>query len=188
MMRALIAGLGNVFESDDGFGSAVAASLAGRPPADLGAGIELEVVDFGIRGVHLAYQMLDGYDLVVLLDAVNRGGPPGTTYVIEHGPDTERGERLAGDQRRGTAMMDAHDMDPDEVLALVPALGGTLGRVVIVGCEPEFLGPGMELSPAVARSVETAAQLAMQIVADALTPAGSPHAGDRSEAMAEWDD
>ena len=78
-----MAGLGNVFQGDDGFGVAVAQALAGRAAAPDG----VEVRDFGIRGVHLAYELLEPYDLVVMVDAVHRDGPPGTVYVIEHGAD-----------------------------------------------------------------------------------------------------
>jgi hydrogenase maturation protease len=76
--RILVAGVGNVFRGDDGFGVAVARRLAHEP---LPPGVELR--DYGVRGVHLAYELLDGYDLLVLVDAVTRGSPPGTLYVIE---------------------------------------------------------------------------------------------------------
>jgi hydrogenase maturation protease len=152
-MRTLIAGLGNIFDSDDGFGVAVVRELT----AELWpAGVE--VCDFGIRGVHLAYQLLEGYDLVVIADAVSRGQAPGTLYVIDHAADAAR--QPLGDE----PMLDTHDLNPDAVLALVPELGGALGRVVVIGCEPQSLAPGMELSPSVAGSVERAAQLVRQTV------------------------
>ena len=160
-MRALIAGLGNVFHSDDGFGVAVAEALR---DTDLPQGVEVR--DFGIRGVHLAYQLLDGYDLLVIVDTVQRGHAPGSLYVIEHGPAPARDEP-------GGSLMDAHDMAPDEVLALVPMLGGTLGRTVVVGCEPAELGAGMGLSADVARSVERAAGLVVNIVRSTRRP-GTP--------------
>ena len=151
-MRTLIAGLGNVFHGDDGFGVAVADALRA---VELPTGVELR--DFGIRGIHLAYQLLDGYDLVVMADAVSRGGAAGTLYVIEHGADADRAPT------RDAPLLDAHDMAPDEVLALVPMLGGQLGRTVVVGCEPaEFSVVG--LSPAVQRSVGPAANLVADIV------------------------
>jgi hydrogenase maturation protease len=117
--RILVAGIGNVFLGDDGFGVALAERLAGRP---LPEGIEL--VDFGIRGMDLAYALLEGYDAAVLLDATPRGEPPGTLYVIE--PDV---------QAAGVAP-DAHGMDPVTVLALARTLGGTPPRTLVVGCEP----------------------------------------------------
>jgi hydrogenase maturation protease len=156
-MRALIAGLGNIFDSDDGFGVAVIRELAGVSWPD---GVELK--DFGIRGVHLAYQLLDGYELVVIVDAVSRGEAPGTVYVIDHAADADH--RPVDDE----PMLDTHDLNPDAVLALVPELGGTLGRVVVIGCEPEGMAAGMELSEAVAGSVETAARLVRELVAEVI--------------------
>jgi hydrogenase maturation protease len=157
MMRTLVAGLGNVFEGDDGFGVAVANALVAT---DWPQGVELR--DYGIRGVHLAYQLLDGYDLVVITDAVQRGGEPGTVYVIDHASDTKLAPPT-GD----APMLDAHDLAPDGVLALVPMLGGTLGRVVVVGCEPESLAPAMGLSPSVEASIATAKRLVIEIVREA---------------------
>jgi hydrogenase maturation protease len=169
MTRVLVAGLGNVFEGDDGFGVAVVQRLAEQPWPD-----GVEVRDFGIRGVHLAYHLLDPYDLVVMVDAVHRDGVPGTVYVIEHGPDATASEP-AGD----AAMMDAHDLAPDSVLALVPRLGGTLPRVVVVGCEPASIAPDMQLSVAVAGSVETAARLVTDLVHNAGAGVGKAPAGSR---------
>jgi hydrogenase maturation protease len=149
-MRVLVAGLGNIFHGDDGVGVAVAAALtAQRLPTGV------LVRDFGIRGVHLAYELLDGYDLVVLVDAVQRGAAPGTVHVLEHGV-TAPGS--------GDVLLDAHDMSPDEVLALVPALGGTLGRVVVVGVEVQSLEPTAELSAPVRAAVPAAVAAVLQIV------------------------
>lgn len=116
--RILVAGIGNVFFGDDGFGVAVAQRLAASalPPG-------VEAVDYGIRGMDLAYALRD-YDVAILVDAVPRGGPPGTVYVIE--PDT-------GIAETGP---DAHAMDPVKVLALARGLGDPLPRVLVVGCEP----------------------------------------------------
>jgi hydrogenase maturation protease len=166
MTRVLVAGLGNVFEGDDGFGVAVAQRLAGQPwPTGV------EVRDFGIRGVHLAYQLLEPYDLVVMVDAVRRGGAPGTVYVIEHGPDEALPEPA-----EDAPMMDAHDLAPDGVLALVPRLGGTLPRVVVVGCEPASIRPDMELSAVVAGRVENAARLVNELVRNAGVGVATPAA------------
>jgi hydrogenase maturation protease len=148
--RILIAGLGNIFCSDDAFGVSVIERLAARSWPE-----GVEVQDFGIRGIHLAYQLLEPYDLVVLVDAVQRDGPPGTVYVVEAEPDPEPGPEVS---------MDAHDLGPDAVLSLVPRLGGTLGAVVVVGCEPAEMGTGIGLSPAVEAAVETAAQLVTDLV------------------------
>jgi hydrogenase maturation protease len=164
--RILVAGLGNVFEGDDGFGVEVVQRLAGQPwPSGV------EVRDFGIRGVHLAFQLLEPYELVVVVDAVQRGGAPGTVYVINHAPD-----EAAPEPAEDAPMMDAHDLAPDGVLALVPRLGGTLPRVVVVGCEPASVAPDMELSAAVASSVETAARLVTELVQNAGAGVATPAA------------
>jgi hydrogenase maturation protease len=117
-IRILVAGIGNVFLGDDGFGPAVAGRLAG---STLPAGVEVE--DFGIRGMDLAYA-LQGYDTAILVDAVPRGGAPGTVYLIE--PELDPDE----------AAIDTHGMNPVKVLALARHLGGELPRVLVVGCEP----------------------------------------------------
>ncbi len=160
-MTILVAGLGNVFCSDDAFGVSVVEELARR---SLPAGVEVR--DFGIRGIHLAYQLLEPYDLVVLIDAVERGGPPGTLYVIEAEPGAEPGPEVS---------MDAHDLGPDAVLSLVPRLGGTVGRVVVVGCEPAGIDAGIGLSPSVQDAVGTAVQLVIDLVTGQVAvPADGP--------------
>ncbi|TCC03733.1 hydrogenase maturation protease [Kribbella soli] len=157
-MTVLVAGLGNIFSSDDGFGVAAVDELSRRSlPA------EVEVRDFGIRGIHLAYQLLEPYDLVVLVDAVQRGGPPGTVYLIEAEPGAEPGQDVT---------MDAHDLGPDAVLSLVPRLGGTVGPVVVVGCEPACIDAGIGLSAAVQDAVGTAVQMVIDVVTGQL--AGPP--------------
>ena len=117
--RILVAGIGNVFLGDDGFGVALAGRLARRELPD-----GVDVVDFGIRGMDLAYTLGDGYDAALLLDAAPRGAAPGTLSVIE--PEVEAGE----------VAIDAHGMDPVKVLALARALGGTPPRTLVIACEP----------------------------------------------------
>jgi hydrogenase maturation protease len=117
--RVLVAGIGNVFLGDDGFGVVLAHRLAERA---LPAGVD--VVDFGIRGMDLAYALHDGYDAVVLLDATPRGDVPGTLYVIE--PELDDAH----------VALDAHGMDPVKVLGLARELGGPPPRTLVVGCEP----------------------------------------------------
>jgi hydrogenase maturation protease len=120
--RILVAGIGNVFLGDDGFGVALATRLAER---QLPAGTE--VVDFGIRGMDLAWAMQEGYDAVLLLDATPRGEAPGTLYVIE--PDVDDVEPA----------LETHAMDPATVLSLVRTLGGSPPRTLVVGCEPQVV-------------------------------------------------
>ncbi len=154
--KILVAGVGNIFKRDDGFGVAVVERLL-KDPVPVG----VEVVDYGIRGVHLAYTLLDGYDLLVLIDAVERDGPPGTLYLIEADltptpvPEGEAPE---------PHMVDAHDMAPQEVLALVPALGGTVNRVMVIGCQPESIEDGMGLSDPVSASIEDAARMVVELL------------------------
>jgi hydrogenase maturation protease len=157
--RILVAGIGNVFLGDDGFGVALADRLAQR---ELPAGVE--VVDFGIRGMDLAYAMQDGYHAVLLLDATPRGKPPGTLYVIE--PEPEEGE-LA---------IDTHGMDPVKVLALVRALGGEPPRTLVVGCEPHTRmseddeNVVAELSEPVRLALDEAARLVDSLLAELKEP------------------
>jgi hydrogenase maturation protease len=143
-MKILVAGVGNVFWGDDGFGVEVVHRLSERP---LPAGVE--VVDFGIRGYDLAYALLDGYEYAVLVDALPRGEPPGTVRVLE--PDLEALPALSSP--------DGHAMGPDRVLALVRELGGRPPRLLVVGCEPASLGGeegAMGLSPPVTAAVDEA--------------------------------
>lgn len=113
--RVLVAGIGNVFLGDDGFGVESVRALAEHP---LPEGVE--VVDFGVRGVHLAYQLLDGYDTLLLLDATARGGEPGTLYLIE--ADGSTGPETADAGAPPPPVLDGHHMSPDAVLALLDTL------------------------------------------------------------------
>jgi hydrogenase maturation protease len=148
--RVLVAGMGNIFLGDDGFGAEVARRLIGArlPPG-------VEVGDFGIRGIHLAYQLLDGYDALVLVDAVQRGDAPGTLSVIE--PDAEALEP------QGANGMDGHDLDPVSVLNLLRSMGGSVGRTVVVGCEVECVSETMGLSPVVEAAVPGAVTLVLEV-------------------------
>jgi hydrogenase maturation protease len=160
--RVLVAGVGNIFQGDDGFGVEVAQRLAEAPRP---AGVE--VADFGIRGVHLAYQLMDGYDALVLVDALARGEPAGTVYVLEPDLDVVRG---AAADATEVALPDAHSLDPAAVLSLLATLsaGGPLpvGRVVVVGCEPATVADGIGLSPVVAGAVDSAVRMVHEVLAD----------------------
>lgn len=145
MRRTLVAGIGNIFCSDDGFGVEVVRRLA---DTDLPEGVK--VADIGIRGMHLAYELMDGYDLAIFVDALARGEPAGTVTVLE--PDVA--QRPAGDTP--LPVVDSHSMQPAAVLDLVEQLGGTPGRVLIVGCEPATTEEGIGLSPPVAAAVDIA--------------------------------
>jgi hydrogenase maturation protease len=157
----LVAGIGNIFQSDDGFGSEVARRLLAGPPLPKGA----TVVDYGIRGVHLAYELLDGYDAAILVDATRQGEEPGTIYVIE--PDVENIETESGLAEAG--IVDAHGMDPASVLALLQSLGGRVDRLLVVGCEPADVEEGMGLSDAVAGAVDEACRVVRRLVEQELS-------------------
>ncbi len=155
--HTLIAGVGNIFLGDDGFGVEVAQRLAGRALPD-----GVHVADFGIRGVHLAYELVDkGYESTILVDATSRGGEPGTVYLIE--PDLDADESSGG----GPDMADAHEMDPRAVFGLVRTLGGSPGKILVVGCEPACIDDAMGLSEPVAAAVEEAITLILDLVGSA---------------------
>lgn len=135
--RILVAGIGNIFLGDDGFGCEVARRLAADPP-----GADVRVVDYGIRGMHLAYDLLDGYEALILVDALPGREPAGTLHVLEVGEDD-----------LGTGGLDAHAMDPATVLASLRALGGRLPRTLVVGCIPAELEERIGLSAPVAAAV-----------------------------------
>ncbi|HWV37272.1 MAG TPA: hydrogenase maturation protease [Vulgatibacter sp.] len=149
--RALVAGVGNVFLGDDGFGVEVVRHLQ---PKDVPDGVRVE--DFGIRGVHLAFDLLEPPGLLVIVDAVSRGAAPGTLFVIE--PDLDGPLPVA----------DNHSMDVHAVFTQVRAMGGMLPPVRIVGCQPAFLGERMGLSPPVEAAIEPAAALVHKILLDEL--------------------
>lgn len=165
--RVLVAGVGNIFLGDDGFGVEVARRLAGTPVPD-----GVEVADVGIRGVHLAYRLLDGYHGLVLVDTVARGGEPGTVYVLDPdaAPDTDP---ETGPDAGTVPLLDAHAMDPQAVLALVKSLGGHVDRTRVVGCEPADVTEGIGLSEPVANAVDAAATTAYALARDLLAESGT---------------
>ena len=168
--RVLVAGIGNIFLGDDGFGVEVVKRLAGR---EFSEGVE--VADFGIRGMDLAYALHDDYDLVVFVDATPRGGEPGTVYLIE--PEVEDD---------GEASLDAHGMDPVKVIKLSRALGARPTRTLVVGCEPQVVVSGedyddmlMELSEPVRAAVDEAAKLVESLVGEIYATNDEVGAGER---------
>ena len=156
--RILVAGIGNIFLGDDAFGCEVIKGLNQRTWPE-----NVRVVDFGIRGLDLAYALLEEHDLTILIDAAARGEAPGTVYTIE--PDLKELESEAN-----AFLIDAHGMDPIKVLSMVKSMGGRLKRVLLVGCEPETFGPEeghMGLSEPVAAAVTQAITVVETLVADA---------------------
>lgn len=145
--RVLVAGVGNVFLGDDGFGPEVARRLARE---ELPEGVE--VVDYGIRGVHLAFALLDPPELLILIDAVRREAEPGAVFVIE--PETEAPAPVA----------DAHGMDISSVFASVSSMGGKLPPTRLVGCVPADLEERMGLSIQAERAIEPAVEAVRKIL------------------------
>lgn len=148
----LVAGIGNLFLTDDGFGSEVARRLAAGPLPD-----GVHVVDYGIRGMHLAYDLLDGYDALVVVDALPGKGSPGDLSVLEVGPDD-----------LGEGELDAHGMAPVSVLASLGQLGGALPPTYVVGCQPADVGEGMGLTPGVEAAVDRAVALVHEVLDEQL--------------------
>ncbi|NDU74116.1 hydrogenase maturation protease [Actinomadura sp. DSM 109109] len=154
--RVLVAGIGNVFHGDDGFGVEVVRRLRARTPPP-GA----DVIDFGIRGIDLMYALGDGYEAVVLVDAAERGHAPGTVSLVEPGPDDF-----------GGVAVDAHGLDPARVLRLARDNGPVPPRILLVACEPSARTTEatweMALSAPVAAAVEEAAGLVERLLAEEL--------------------
>jgi hydrogenase maturation protease len=138
MPRILVAGIGNLFLGDDGFGPEVVRRLAAEQPPTPG----VTVTDYGIRGMHLAYDLLAGYDVLVLVDALPAAGSTGDVVVLEVGPDDV-----------GTGAFDAHGMNPMAVLAGLTRLGGTLPPTYVVGFRTANVEEGIGLSPAATAAV-----------------------------------
>ena len=165
--RVLVAGVGNIFLGDDGFGPAVARRLAG---AGLPEGVR--VADYGTSGMHLAYDISSGYETAILVDAAPRGEAPGTVTVLEAGPAGRPGP--AADGLAASRLFDSHGMPPDLVLGVLEMLGGQARRILVVCCEPASTDYGMELSEPVAAAVGEAARIVTDL---AVTAAGRPPAG-----------
>jgi hydrogenase maturation protease len=151
-MTVLVAGVGNIFLGDDGFGVEVVRRLYTMDLPEY-----VRVVDYGVRGMHLAYDLAGATpDLTIIVDATAQGDPPGTIHVINLAlPSTVD----------NAALLDAHGMQPDVVLGLVRLLGADPGRVLLVGCEPADLAERMSLSPAVDQAVDTAVRVVADLVA-----------------------
>ncbi len=169
--RILVAGVGNVFLRDDAFGVEVVKLLAERPQPP---GVQIK--DYGIRGVHLVYELLDGYDLFVLVDAAPRGEAPGTVSVLEvELPSPE-----------AQPVIDAHSLTPDAIFGLLSSLGGHPGRNLVVACEPAEVDAGMGLTDPVREALPHAVRAVEEILAQALAAdvpeAHVPEAADVPEA------
>ena len=155
--RILIAGIGNIFLGDDGFGVEVAQQLS---KCDFPASVR--VADFGIRGFDLAYALQDGYETTILIDAFPHGQPAGTVSVVE--PDLNDPAASLGKQN----FVEPHAMNPLNVLRMASAIQGKLKRVLLVGCEPATFG-GEEGRMGLSAPVQAAIPEAVQVVEDLVT-------------------
>jgi hydrogenase maturation protease len=156
--KVLIGGVGNIFLGDDGFGVEVLRRLAER---ELPENVCLK--DFGIRGFDLTYALMENWDLVVLVDATQQGGAPGTLYVIEHDTASQDGPAQTS--------FDPHGMHPIRAMDLVRAMGAHVPHTIVIGCEPEHLGGEdgqMGLSTVVAAAVDEAVVMAVRIASKGL--------------------
>lgn len=159
--QILVAGVGNAWLSDDGFGGEVARRLEAREVPE-----GVTIYDAGSGGLELAYEVMRGYHALVLVDVSKQGGEPGTLYVMEPDPDDVEGELEDGDR------IDLHGMDPRTMLRFVKMVGGWPGKVVVVAVEPaEVEEIGLGLSPRIEAAVEGAIDLVMKTVAELRTDA-----------------
>jgi hydrogenase maturation protease len=161
--RILIAGIGNIFLGDDGFGVEVVKRLMERGLPSVAAG-EVKITDFGIRGFDLAYAFQDGYETTILVDAYPHGQVPGTVSLIE--PD------LSKLNDAEPALVEAHGMDPMQVLRMASAMNVNLKKILLVGCEPATFGGEegqMELSATVEAAIDEAVKLVVSVVEKSLS-------------------
>jgi hydrogenase maturation protease len=156
--RVLIAGVGNIFLGDDGFGVEVAGRLA---QLDLPEWVT--VADYGISGMHLAYDLASGVDTAILVDAMPRGEQPGTVYVVE--PDRQAAAVTDDAATAGpAAFFDGHGMQPDVVLGMLGTLGASVHKILLVGCEPASIDYGIGLSEPVTAAIDQAVQTVLDLI------------------------
>ncbi|MFZ0731243.1 MAG: hydrogenase maturation protease [Candidatus Sulfotelmatobacter sp.] len=156
--KILIAGIGNIFLGDDGFGVEVVKTMQQRPLPE-----NVRVIDFGVRSYDLAYALMQDWDLVILVDAICRGAEPGTLFTIQ--PELPRDE--------GSATIDAHTMNPVAALQLVKALGGRIAPLLVVGCEPATVEPNPDGNFVLSEQVDRAVDQAIVMVEQLITRARS---------------
>ncbi|HKB35944.1 MAG TPA: hydrogenase maturation protease [Gemmataceae bacterium] len=162
-MRVLIAGVGNVLRGDDGFG----AEVLRRLEQEISGAAGVRFFESGIAGIGLVQQLLDGFDALIVLDALDRGAEPGTVFVLE--PDVKRGAASS----RADEGVDLHQTDPEGVFRLAAALGVLPPRVWVVGCQAAACdGLGAGLTEPVRRAVPAAVRRVHDLLARLQTAAG----------------
>ena len=157
--RILVAGIGNIFLGDDGFGPEVMRHVVTQSLGD-----DVNAVDYGIRGMHLAYDLLEQWRALVLVDALPNRGAPGRLHIFEADHET----------LSPTAGLEAHSMDPAAVFATLKALGGTAPRTIVVGCEAENVEDGIGLSDPVTAAVPAAVAAINDVLVDLAASATAP--------------
>ncbi len=157
MSRILIAGMGNVLRGDDGFGVETAKRLA----ACDSLGPDTRVIEVGIGGIHLVQELMDGYDTLVVIDAVDRGSTPGTVHLlVAEVPDLAEW----AEHERSDFLADMHYTTPSKALILAKALGVLPPKAYILGCQPaEVDAIGIGLTDPVAMAVAEAVQVVQRM-------------------------
>ncbi|MGA8551953.1 MAG: hydrogenase maturation protease [Stellaceae bacterium] len=178
MTRILVAGIGNIFDGDDGFGVEVARRLGLRPlPASV------TVADFGVRGIDLTYALLDDCEAAVLVDTARRGEPPGTISIVEP-------QLPAADPDPEDLLLPLHDLDPAKVLRVVALLGGTCRRILLVACEPPTFGDDGDgvigLSEPVGAALDQAVATVEELIAELAAELAMPAEPRQEEAVSSW--
>ena len=164
--QILVAGVGNSWLSDDGFGSEVVKRLGELKLPD-----GVNVLDFGTGGLDLAYEVMRGYDALLLIDVSKQGGEPGTLYVID--PNDEEIKPIDDGET-----VNPHGMDPHTVLRFIKTIGGSPGKVTVIACEPaEVEEMGLSLTPEVQAAVGRAVDLTVNTIAELQTDAAYEEAG-----------
>lgn len=156
--RILIVGIGNIFLGDDAFGVEVVQRLMRRQLPE-----EVCVVDFGIRGIDVTYALLDGYETVILVDATPRGGTPGSLYLLE------LDIAARADALDASTFLEMHRLDPMKVMRLAQQVGAKVERLLLVGCEPEFVGDDENMLDGLSEAVRLAVDQAIPLIESLVT-------------------
>ena len=161
----LVAGVGNIFLGDDGFGPEVVRHLGAPEQPPLPEPVRL--VDYGIRGLHLSYDLLEGYSALIIVDTMPGHGRPGEIRVVAVDPDDVTADGA-----------DPHGMDPVAALSGLPSLGGALPPTYVVGAQPANLGEGIGLSDPLRAAVPVAGALIRELLTTRPWAAGDEAGAD----------